>query len=195
MLFHSEMNAFSHSDIQRNISIYTACPQHVGCLALIHTYLQQAGMLNMKMPLSNLGKVVSFKHSWNKKEIASLFEAVFLSFTYVFKFLLNLFPVKIRSFLQCFQGNCRTKMGSIIFKPVPVLLSCQTSGRPLPRPWIQSHENESTVESFRSEKSTKIISSNHQPITTMPTNHVPGCDIYPFLENLQGPTRSRFEDR
>lgn len=74
----------------------------------------------MKMPLSNLREIISFKHGWNKKEIAPLFEAVFLSFTYMFKFLLKPSSAKIRSFLQCFQGNCRTKTGSIIFKPVPV---------------------------------------------------------------------------
>jgi len=36
------------------------------------------------------------------------------------------------------------------------------------------------------EKTSKIIQSNHQPIPSMPTDHVPQCYIYKSLEHLQG---------
>lgn len=39
--------------------------------------------------------------------------------------------------------------------------------------------------SIRLEKATKIIKSNRQPITTMPTNLVPKHHIYPVLENFR----------
>jgi len=41
------------------------------------------------------------------------------------------------------------------------------------------------IESMRFEKTTKITSSNHQPISTMHTDHVPQCHTSAFLENLQ----------
>ena len=42
------------------------------------------------------------------------------------------------------------------------------------------------VESWRLEKTTEIIQSNHWLIPTMPTDHTPQCHIYTFLEHLQG---------
>jgi len=41
------------------------------------------------------------------------------------------------------------------------------------------------IELLRLEKTTKIIQSNRQPILSMPTDRVPQCHIYPFLEHLQ----------
>lgn len=38
--------------------------------------------------------------------------------------------------------------------------------------------------SFIKSQPTKITKFNHQPISTIPTNHVPQCHIYPLLENL-----------
>ena len=37
------------------------------------------------------------------------------------------------------------------------------------------------TEALRLEKTTKIIWSNHQPITAMPINHVPQCHIHTVL--------------
>jgi len=41
-------------------------------------------------------------------------------------------------------------------------------------------------ESLRLGKTTKIITSNHQLILTMPTDHVSRCHISMILEYLQG---------
>ena len=57
-------------------------------------------------------------------------------------------------------------------------------------PWMQRVMGRSgrhrIMESLRLEKTTEITQSNHQPIPTMPTNHVPQCHIYTFLEHHQG---------
>ena len=37
------------------------------------------------------------------------------------------------------------------------------------------------MESLRLEKTTRITKSNHQPTPTVPTKHVPQCNIYTFL--------------
>jgi len=42
------------------------------------------------------------------------------------------------------------------------------------------------TESLRLEKTSKIIKSNHQPITTCLLNRIPVCHIYTFFEHLQG---------
>ena len=42
------------------------------------------------------------------------------------------------------------------------------------------------TELLRLAKITKITQSNHQPIPTMPTAHVPQCHIHTALEHLQG---------
>jgi len=41
------------------------------------------------------------------------------------------------------------------------------------------------VESFRLEKTAKIIQSHHQPMPVAALDHVPLCHIHPFLEHLQ----------
>ena len=41
------------------------------------------------------------------------------------------------------------------------------------------------IESLRLEKTSKIIKTNRQHITTMPTNHIPQCHNSTFLEHLQ----------
>ena len=46
--------------------------------------------------------------------------------------------------------------------------------------------NHRLVESLRLGKTSKITQSNHQPTTTMPTDHVPQCHISTALEHLQG---------
>ena len=46
--------------------------------------------------------------------------------------------------------------------------------------------NHRITEPLRLEKTTKIIQSDHQPIPTIPTDHVPKCHISTFLEHLQG---------
>ena len=50
------------------------------------------------------------------------------------------------------------------------------------------------TESLRLEKTSKITKSNHQPIPTMPINHVPQCHISTILEVLQGQWRMPPED-
>ena len=42
------------------------------------------------------------------------------------------------------------------------------------------------IESLMMEKTSKITMSNHQPIPTVPNNHIPLCHISMVLEHLQG---------
>jgi len=42
------------------------------------------------------------------------------------------------------------------------------------------------TDSLRLEKTSKITKSNHQPIPTMPTNHVLQCHISMFIGHAQG---------
>ena len=51
---------------------------------------------------------------------------------------------------------------------------------------IHSAPYYSCIESLRLEKTTKVIESNHQSITTCPLNCAPQCHISTFLEHLQG---------
>ena len=46
-------------------------------------------------------------------------------------------------------------------------------------------EGQRTIESLRLEKTSRIIKSNRQPITTMPTGHICQCHICPFLEKVK----------
>jgi len=63
--------------------------------------------------------------------------------------------------------------------------SCWYPARYFSQHWDPSpakHIHHRIMESLRSEKTSKTIKSNHQPITTMLTNRVPQCYIYTILE-------------
>jgi len=55
----------------------------------------------------------------------------------------------------------------------------------LSSPTSSENQNHRSTESLRLEKTTKTTESNHQPASTMPTDHIPQCHISTVLEHLQ----------
>ena len=51
--------------------------------------------------------------------------------------------------------------------------------------FLHQFVNNKIIDSLKLEKTSKIISSNCQPIPTMPTNHVPQCHIHAVPECLR----------
>ena len=84
-----------------------------------------------------------------------------------------------------FNSAAFTPSHSLIFPLFPPQISAiLTESRTIGLQGLSgSHQ---IIEILRLEKTSKITQSNHQPVLTMPTKHVPQCHIHVVSEHLQG---------